>query len=184
MTFVLFVLSNLAGAADYSYQARIDGMVCAFCAYNVGKTIGALPGVDAESVIVDLDQKLAIFHASTSIDRGAVSTAVTDSGFTLVALQQIENPATQLSSYQTTPIIELDLDGADAERFESILEALGAFASAQRLRVVIEAPEAIEIDVLAPILMGRDHALSVLFLPGEEDVIRLRMYPEALSAAR
>ena len=46
----LAVFSISAWAEGYAYHARIEGMVCAFCAYNVGKTIGALPGVEAESV--------------------------------------------------------------------------------------------------------------------------------------
>ena len=54
----LVVLSAPAAADSYSYQARIEGMVCAFCAYNVGKTIGALTGVDTESVTVDLEANL------------------------------------------------------------------------------------------------------------------------------
>jgi len=77
-----------------------------------------------------------------------------------------------------------DLDGADTEMYESILETMGEFASIQRLRLVIEAPAAIEIDLLLPVLMGRDHAISVLFLPIEENSIRLRMYPESLTASQ
>lgn len=178
----LVVLSASASASEYTYQARIEGMVCAFCAYNVGKTIGAIPGVDAASVTVDLDAKWAVFHATTPVDRDAISVAFTDSGFTLSAMRQIDRPATERTSYQEIPLIELDLDGADTERYESILKTMGDFASTQRLRLVIEAPAAVEIDLLQPVLMGRDHAISVLFLPIEENIIRLRMYPELLAA--
>ena len=180
----LVVLSASASASGYTYQARIEGMVCAFCAYNVGKTIGALPGVDADSVTVDLDAKRAVFHARTPVDREVVSAAFADSGFTLSALNQIDSPATPGTTYQSAPLIDLDLDGADTERYESILETMGEFASTQRLRLVIEAPAAIEIDLLLPVLMGRDHAISVLFLPIEENSIRLRMYPESLTASQ
>ena len=46
-TIILVVLSASASAADYAYHARMQGMVCEFCAYSVVKTLGALPGVDA-----------------------------------------------------------------------------------------------------------------------------------------
>jgi copper chaperone CopZ len=180
----LVALSASASVSAYTYQARIEGMVCAYCAYNVGKTIAALPGVDAESVTVNLDSNLADFHATVPGDRDAVSAAFAESGFTMSALSQIDSPATPATTYGSTPLIELDLDGADTARFESILETMGDFASTQRLRLVIEAPEAVEIDLLLPILMGRDHAISVLFMPIEENIIRLRMYSEVLAAAQ
>ena len=180
----LVVLSASASASEYTYQARIEGMVCAFCAYNVSMTIGALLGVDAESVTVNLDSKLAVFHATAPVDQEAVSVAFADSGFTLSAMSQIDRPATERTSYQEIPLIELDLEGADTERYGSILKTMGEFASTQRLRLVIEAPAAIEIDLLLPVLMGRDHAISVLFLPVEENSIRIRMYPESLTASQ
>ena len=180
----LVAMSAATLAAEYTYQARIEGMVCAFCAYNVGKTIGAFPGVDADSVTVDLDSKRAVFNATTPVDPQAISAAFADSGFTLVVMHQIDNPPTPVSTYQSAPQIELELDGVDTAKFESVLEAMGEFASAQRLRLVIEAPESIEIDLLIPILMGREHSISVNFLPVEEDVIRLKMYPETLAAAQ
>ena len=180
----LVALSASASVSGYTYQARIEGMVCAFCAYNIGKTIGALPGVVADSVTVDLEAKSAVFHAETPVDRDAVSAAFADSGFTMSAMSQIDSPATPGTTYRSAPLIELDLDGADTERYESILETMGEFASTQRLRLVIEAPASIEIDLLLPVLMGRDHAISVLFLPIEENIIRLRMYSEMLATAQ
>ncbi len=87
----LAVFSVSAWAEGYAYQARIEGMVCAFCAYNVGKTIGAI-------------------------------------------------------------------------------------ASTQGMRVVIEAPEDVEIDLLMPILMGRKPAINVRFVPTDVDSIHLKMF--------
>ena len=47
----LVVASTSAGAAKtYRYDANIEGMVCAFCAYNVSKRIEALAGVERGSV--------------------------------------------------------------------------------------------------------------------------------------
>ena len=174
VTFAL--LSTSAWAEDYAYQARIEGMVCAFCAYNVGKTIGALPGVDAESVNVDLESMLVDFHATSAIDRATVSAAFLDSGFTLAKLQTVENPAARSTSFEESPVVVLDLTGVNAAPFKAVLEAIGAVASTQGMRLVIEAPETVEIDLLMPILMGRKPAINVRFVPTEANSIRLKMF--------
>ena len=148
VTLAMFSIS--AWAEGYSYQARIEGMVCAFCAYNVGKTIGALPSVDAESVNVRLESKLVDFHARSPVDFASVSAAFADSGFTLSKLEVVEIPAVRSTSFEEAPVVVLDLEGVDAAQFEAVLEALGAVASAQNMRLVIEAPQAVEIDLLMP----------------------------------
>ncbi len=172
----LAVFSVSAWAEGYAYQARIEGMVCAFCAYNVGKTIGALPGVDAESVNVNLESKFVDFHATSPVDRATVSAAFSDSGFTLAKLQTVENPAARSKSFEDEPVVVLHLGGMDAGRFEAVLEAIGAIASTRGMRVVIEAPGAVEIDLLKPILMGRKPAINVRFVPTDTDRIDLKMY--------
>lgn len=180
----LVAVSASASTAGYTYQARIDGMVCAFCAYNVAKSIGALPSVDAETVTVDLEAKRASFHSTLEVNRQALSAAFAGSGFTLSEMHLVDSPQPPTTTYQSAPVIELDLDGADTVKFENLLKAMGEFASVQKLRLVLEAPESIEIELLMPILMGRDHSLNVNFLPIEEDVIRLKMYPQALTVAQ
>ena len=113
-----------------------------------------------------------------------VSAAFADSGFALSALIQVDSQDNHSTSYQDIPLIELDLAGVDAERFEAILEAAGEFASTENLRLTIEAPEAIEIEVLVPILMGRKPALNVRFLPVDDASIRLKMYSASLTASQ
>ncbi len=172
----LAVFSLSAWAEGYAYQARIEGMVCAFCAYNVGKTIGALPGVDADSVHVDLESKFVDFNATSPIDFATVSAAFSDSGFTLAKLEVVEHPPNRITSSEDAPVVVLDLEGVDAGRFEAVLEALGAVASTQGMRLVIEAPEAAEKDLLIPLLMGRKPAINVRFVPTDADSIHLKMF--------
>ena len=177
VTVVALAVSSVSAWADgYTYQARIEGMVCAFCAYNVGKTIAALPGVDAETVNVDLEGKRVDFHASSAIERVAVSMAFSDSGFTLAELDLVELPAVALTSFEDSPVVVLDLQVVDAQRFEAVLEAIGAIASSQAMRLVIEAPETVETDLLMPILMGRRPAINVRFVPIDTDSIHLKMF--------
>ena len=172
----LAVFSISAWAEGYAYHARIEGMVCAFCAYNVGKTIGALPGVEAESVHVDLESKLVDFNATAPVDFFSVSAAFSDSGFTLAKLEVVEIPAARSMSFEEAPVVVLDLESVDISLFEAVLETLGAVASSQGMRLVIEAPEAVEIDLLMPILMGRKPAINVRFVPIESNSIHLKMF--------
>ena len=181
---ILVVLSDSASADGFAYQARLEGMVCAFCAYNVGKTIGTLPGVDTESISVDLESKLVCFHANGPVGWAEVSAAFTDSGFVLATLDQIDSPVTKSTYIQGSPLIGVDLDGIDAEWFETLLETIGEIASTQSLRLVIEAPEAVEIDLLKPILMGRKHALNVRFVPIDEASIRIKMYSASVTTSK
>ena len=176
LALVLVVLSAPVAADGYSYQARIEGMVCAFCAYNVGKTIGTLTGVDTESVTVDLEANVVDFHAIGPIEWADVSAAFADSGFVLSKLDQVDNPTTENTSTSGSLLFSLDFGGIDAERFARVFEATGEIASAQGLRLVIEAPEAVEIDLLKPILMGRKNAISVRFVPIDEASMRLKVY--------
>jgi len=172
----LAVFSISAWAEGYAYRARIEGMVCAFCAYNVAKTIGALPGVEAESVHVDLKSKLVDFNATSPVEFARVSAVFSDSGFTLTKLEVVESPAVRSTSFKEAPVVVLDLESIDTAQFEAVLEALGAVASTQGMRLVIEAPEAVEIDLLMPILMGRKPAINVRFVPIESNSIHLKMF--------
>ena len=184
LAIILCVFNASAAADSYTYQARIEGMVCAFCAYNVGKTIGTLTGVDAESVTVDLDTNLVDFHANGPVDRADVTAAFSDSGFVLAKLDQVNSPAAERKSTKGFPLIGLDFNGVDTKRFETILEAIGEIASTQSLRLVIRAPEAVEIDLLIPILMGRKHAISVHFVPIDEASIHLKMYSASVTSSQ
>ena len=186
LAFALFlvVLSAPATADGYAYQARIEGIVCAFCAYNAGKTIGALTGVDTKSVTVDLDANVVDFHASSPVEWADVFAAFSDSGFVLAKLDQVDSPAAESPSVRGSPLFSLNFDGVDAERFKRIFEATGEIASSQGLRLVIEAPEAVEIDLLMPILMGRKQAISVRFVPIDEASIRLKGYSASATSGR
>ena len=173
---VLFILSITASAESYTYQARIEGMVCAFCAYNVGKTIGALSGVDADSVFVDLESELVAFRTTSFVDSNTVSDAFSDFGFTLVKLEKVALPARESVVIDDSPLAVFHFDAVSVSRFEPVLEAVGDTAAAQHLRLIIRAPETAEIEILTPILMGRNQAISVRFVPMDMHSIHLEMF--------
>lgn len=57
ITLMIFTWSVNARAEEFNYQANVEAMVCAFCAYSVGKKISSLPGVEANSVHLRLYQQ-------------------------------------------------------------------------------------------------------------------------------
>jgi cation transport ATPase len=60
----LLVSSSGLLATEQVYQADVEGMVCAFCAYSVSRNVAGLPGVDADSVDVDLENGEVTFSSS------------------------------------------------------------------------------------------------------------------------
>ena len=88
LTIVSLIFSTYAWAGDISYRADVDGMVCAFCAYSVSKNISALPGVDADSVNVDLQGGNVVFQSSQTIDEFKLAALFSESGFTISNLKK------------------------------------------------------------------------------------------------
>ena len=121
------------------------------------------------------------FHASGPVEWAEVSAAFTDSGFVLAKLDQVDGLPAKISSSKGSPLIGIEFDSVDANQFETILEAIGETASTQGLRLVIEAPEALELDLLMPLLMGRKHAINVRFVPTDKASIHLKMYSASVA---
>jgi len=82
------LLSVNSQAEEMSYEADVKGMVCAFCAYNVSKNISALPGVNADSVNVDLKGGHVAFNSSQPVSEDKLSALFTKSGFTVSNLKK------------------------------------------------------------------------------------------------
>ena len=172
---VLVIWSANVAARDFNYQARVEGMVCAFCAYNVNKKISALPGVVAETVDVDLKKGKVIFRSARAVSEDTLETVFSESGFTLFDLRET---ATPLAAGQQTTLLALDLkiDGLSATEAESLLEAVGNLAASQPSRIVIHAPAASEPDLLKPMLMGRQQVMKVRYIPTDAKPVRLQLY--------
>jgi len=173
---MLTLVSSAGWARDYAYRAEIDGMVCAFCAYNVSKKIGTLPGVDSESVEVDLKKGRVDFRASAKIAKAQLAAVFSESGFTLNALTEMALSRLKSVNFDASPIIVLTLDDVNSERFVVLLDAIGEIASTQQLQLTAEAPKAIEMDLLKPILAGRKHVIKVHFVPTETRSIQLKLF--------
>ena len=159
------VLASIGAAAakTYVYEAKIEGMVCAFCAYNVSKRIEALPGVSPGSVVVNLDTGLVQFSAGTAVEEEQVSTVLNDTGFSITALRVTESGTKPTETPEPTQQLALRFDQTEAERFESVLDAIGTIAASTGGQLRIRAPSELEIALLKPLLAGRKQSTQVEF---------------------
>ncbi len=177
LTLVLAAWSVNGWAKDINYQADVKGMVCAFCAYSGNKKISSLPGVDAESVNVDLKSGRVDFRSKQKVSKTSLEEVFTESGFTLEKLSEVEQPPTSEQSAEKLPLVlDMKLDSLDTVQFESVFEAIGNIAAESQSRLLIEAPALLEDDLLKPVLMGRQQVMKVRFNPSSTDSIRLQLY--------
>ncbi len=79
-----------AFAAD-SLKASVNGMVCAFCAQGIEKTISKMDATKA--VFVDLKSRVVLVEAKQgkALDAKAISAAIVDAGYDVVKIE----PSTQ-----------------------------------------------------------------------------------------
>ena len=84
-------LATLPAFAANSMKATVNGMVCAFCAQGIEKTIAKMDATKA--VFVDLKSKLVLVEAKDgkTLDPKAISAAIVDAGYDVVAIE----PSTQ-----------------------------------------------------------------------------------------
>ena len=83
--------ATLPAFAANSLKATVNGMVCAFCAQGIEKTLSKMEATKA--VFVDLKGKVVLVEAreGKSLDEKAISAAIVDAGYDVVRLE----PSTQ-----------------------------------------------------------------------------------------
>ncbi|HFD86820.1 MAG TPA: heavy-metal-associated domain-containing protein [Gammaproteobacteria bacterium] len=177
ITLTIVVWSVNGWAKEFNYQAHVEGMVCAFCAYSVSKNIGSLPGVDAESVNVDLESGRVDFRADRQVSRQSLEAVFTESGFRIDKLGETAQPSSGGESpKELSLILDIRLDSLETDRFEAVFEAVGNIAAGSPSRTVIEAPASLEGNLLKPVLMGRQQVMKVRFRPLDTGSIHIQLY--------
>ncbi len=175
LVLVILFFSAQLRAADYLYNAEVKGMVCAFCAYSVSKNISKLPGVDADSVDVDLKAGHVRFISSQPVDEEKLSGLFNDSGF---AISQLKQSVAYSTDGKTEARLEmrLEIDSNKIQQYNDMLESLGNLAASQTSSLLIEAPLEDEAKLLKPILMGRQQVIKVRFIASASDKIVLKLF--------
>jgi copper chaperone CopZ len=77
----------LPAIAAQSVKATVNGMVCAFCAQGIEKTISKMDATKA--VFVDLKSKVVLVEAKDgkTLDQKAIGAAIVDAGYDVVKME-------------------------------------------------------------------------------------------------
>jgi copper chaperone CopZ len=77
----------LPSFAANSVKATVNGMVCAFCAQGIEKTISKMDATKA--VFVDLKSKVVLVEAKEGkvLDQKAIGAAIVDAGYDVVNME-------------------------------------------------------------------------------------------------
>ncbi len=80
-------VAALPAQAAQSLMATVNGMVCAFCAQGIEKTITRMAGTKA--VFVDLKNKVVLVEAreGRTLDEKAIGAAIVDAGYDVVKME-------------------------------------------------------------------------------------------------
>ena len=174
-----FLLTNQSWAEDYFYQAKVEGMVCGFCAYNISKKISQIASVDTASIEVELKTGEIHFSSSSAIKKNKISKAFADSGFSLIKLTQVTSSSLNQTNFSSEPLLSLKFSAAKIKQLETILEVIGNMAVSQPGLLNIESPQSAEIELLKPILAGRQSVIKVQFVAVESKIINIKFFPQA-----
>lgn len=81
------VLFSQAASAE-TILAKVNGLVCAFCATGIEKTFKAESAVN--TVHVDLESKLVTINTKTDqkMDDATITKLITDAGYTVVGIER------------------------------------------------------------------------------------------------
>jgi copper chaperone CopZ len=84
--------------ATTSVKARVNGMVCAFCAQGIEKRLSKLP--DTQSVFVDLKQKVVAVEAKDgrTLDTKTITAEIVDAGYDVVKIETVPQSVAQIKA--------------------------------------------------------------------------------------
>ncbi len=165
-----------AQAAGQNYEIRVEGMVCAYCAYTVSKNLGALPGVVNDSVLVDLEHGVATLRSTQALDDTLITETFRDSGFTATDITVVRDaPTVATPTIQIAKII-LETDQIGSKMANQLFDVLGESAVKVPSELHVLAPRDLESRILKPLIAGRQRAIKVRYEPVEKNAVEVTLY--------
>ena len=91
-------MAALPALAANSMKATVNGMVCAFCAQGIEKTISKMDATKA--VFVDLKSKVVLVEAKDgkTLDEKAIGAAIVDAGYDVVKMEPSTTSVDEMKS--------------------------------------------------------------------------------------
>ncbi|MEQ9586659.1 MAG: heavy-metal-associated domain-containing protein [Parvibaculaceae bacterium] len=163
---LLSLLVTPALADHYRYEVTVEGMFCAYCAYNVSKQFGTLEGVSADTVDVDLQQGQVRFVSTRSVPDAQITASLEESGFRVTGIQQhrLEEPVpSAVLAPSPLATVTFDVGTAGSPLATDLLNRLGSAAFDDDGQFVVVAPSALEATILRPLIAGRKKAIKVAY---------------------
>ena len=173
---LLSIAGTQAFAGELIYQGKVKGMVCAFCVYSVSKSIGKLPGVNPDTVSVDLKSGQVIFHSDRQQSFKNVAAVFKGSGFKLLSLEKMSGQKHKMMLYKKKPAVIFALSKPDISPYAGIIESLGENAAKQGMKIVITAPAALEEKILRPMIGGKRISLRVRYIFSENKGMKIELF--------
>ncbi len=165
-----------AHADDQNYEIRVEGMVCAYCAYTVSKDLASLPGVAENSVLVDLERGVAILKSAHALDERLIMETFRDSGFTVVDISVVPQAATAAAPSAQIAKITVDTDRIGSKVANQLLDVLGETAAKRSSELHVLAPRNLESEILKPLIAGRQRAIKVRYEPVDQNAVEVTLY--------
>jgi len=176
LTIFIILWSMQVNATEFVYQGKVKGMVCAFCVYSVSKNITKVAGVLPQSVNVDLKSGIVSFRSSSEVSFKKVASVFSGSGFKLVELKKVKQPTLKSVTYRTQPVIDLKLNSVDLKTYASIIESIGNIAASLSGKIVIKAPESVEIAILRPMIGGKQKSIRIQYIADKNNAIQIKLF--------
>lgn len=90
---ILFIILGLlfsysAFAENFTYELKVDGMSCPFCAYGVEKKLKAIKGVEKVDVNIGKGSVLVKMRENSKLTKEQAEKSVKDAGFSLKDFKQ------------------------------------------------------------------------------------------------
>ena len=172
---ILFCVSfpESALADDVGYTLEVQGLFCAYCAYNVSKQLKNLDGVIPESVNVDLENDVVTLHSEKPLAKNRLAEAVRSAGFQPGAVTEtvLDPQGSRPKPYGPAMMrLSFNADQLADGKFDVMLEAIGTIAAQRSARIDIEAPEELEVPILRPVLAGRKTVIEVVYQPVKQPI--------------
>jgi cation transport ATPase len=91
---VIFTLALPVFSAEIE-KITVNGMVCAFCAQGIEKTLAAMP--ETHAVYVNLKQRVVLVEPKLGqkLDVAKIRTGITDAGYDVVKTQTLANTSVE-----------------------------------------------------------------------------------------
>ena len=96
--FIVLTLLWQSTAFAATIEMQVNGLVCAFCAQGIEKTMRAKP--ETADVLVSLEHGLVavVLKPAQDLTDAVVTTALTEAGYTVVAIKRSERSLAQISA--------------------------------------------------------------------------------------